>query len=214
MGAKECKIEFELNKVYKNLLFVAAGSGKGAKKKYVGWMCYKDGKPKDQLDYAGVAMKRKDTPVIIKDIMETFYSKLMQGEEKEKVISYLKNQIKTLKTKKSHEISPVIQLGKDVEEYAPGVQHIRGINHAKEKLNKGFMRMDYIRIIYLKGRSDVICIAVDETLPEEYESKFDHNRTIDKVLISNIRPVFKMLNWNIDVLGGQTLLSMFENGNQ
>jgi len=76
-----CYIEFE--KLYSKLLLLA-------KKRYMGYISYKDGIETDNLfEYKGIEMKRQDAPKFVQKLQEKI-GKMILGEEKEKnILNYI-----------------------------------------------------------------------------------------------------------------------------
>ena len=58
-------------------------SDEEAKKRYAGYLIWKDGFEKNELDYAGIELKRSDTARITKTILEEFFNEVLIHDDLE-----------------------------------------------------------------------------------------------------------------------------------
>jgi DNA polymerase I len=165
---ERCNLEIEFENMYSNIVFA------GVKKRYAGILTIKKGLfSPNEFKCMGFELVRKDTPVIIRETLETVFKLKLKGknEEVEKVIEETRNKIANMKN--VIELAIPRPINKHLEEYTKSnPQHIRAARYSEEHLGLEWHRgesgyMLYIKCdqSYTKPRTDVVLIKEDTVLP-------------------------------------------------
>lgn len=200
-------LEIELDKIFESILFIEA------KKKYVGIVIYSNDKDMRELQLVGFEMKRRDTPRFAKEILFEVYNKILEFKTKEEVYKLLIEKSKKIRDVPLEDIGITIRLGKNLDEYATNTQHSRAAKYSEKYLNKGFSRLDYVKIFFVKSvpkgfpKTDVIALSDGDTLPKGFV--IDYERTLRRLVEMKLDDIFKILGWSFDETRGQKLIKEF-----
>jgi len=197
-------VKFE--KYFKSLFFKKRTcSDEAAKKKYVGYLKWKDGKEKDELSYTGVDIKRSDTAPYTKKLMEEFFKLVLINDDKEGAVKLITEAIKEVKAGRVnvHDIA----VPKGMKSADGNGAYQKGVRHGTELFNIKFVASKKPKLIYCRSPFDEVCID-DEITHEEVVAKVtvDWAKTGDKVVNQKMRSLLESIGhtWN-ETHGQQTL---------
>lgn len=163
-----------------------------AKKRYAGYVVrWKNAKlQKPKLYYHGIELSRKDTPIAIKQIIESivcdvFEHKLTDKEMKEK----LNTAKKLLRQTPVRELMVHKNLTAEINDYKVMPQHARAAKYSNEHLGTNFSKenykggMLYVKVKAKYPQTDVVLLEPETQLPPEiiinyskYEDMFIDNK--------------------------------------
>lgn len=197
-------VKFE--KYFKTLFFKKrSGSDEAAKKKYVGYLKWKDGKDKDELSYTGVDIKRSDTAPYTKTLMQQFFKLVLIDEQPEAAIAMVHNAISDIKNGRVdiHEIS--VPKGMKSEEGNGAYQ--RGVRNGVELLQLKFTGAKKPKLLYCVTPVTHLCIN-DEVTSEEVLKvvSIDWNKMADTIIAQKFRSLIESLGYSWSEIHGQKTL--------
>lgn len=199
-------LKFE--KFYKRLMFKRAVSGEVAKKRYAGYLIWKDDpRFKPELNFTGIELKRSDQSNITKTLLRGFLTDTLVNNDVETAISTVRKTVRDVLSGKVsiHDVS--IPKGvKDLERNDPWA---RGVKNCKEILGIPISQGIKPRLIYIKGDRKELCITadMDETLIRS-KVEVDWNRCMDKTIRSKMETFIESIgySWDSVVEGQRTLI--------
>lgn len=152
-----------------------------------------------KIETKGIQMKRKDTSKWVKNFQEKLYDKILDGNYKEIILSYIKNQIEDMKQANIKDIALPVKINKKVEDYKTTPKWLKPLEEA-QKLVPEFNKTigDRFYIIYCKS---VEKIALGNKYYEHIKREdIDWNAMLEKNIFNILVPIFKGLNWSIELL--------------
>jgi len=198
-------VKFE--KYFKSLFFKKkSGSDEAAKKKYVGYLKWKDGKAKDELSYTGIEIKRSDTAPYTKELMEKFFKLVLIEDNPSGAVKLIKDSINEVKSGcvGVHEVA--VPKGMKVLDGTSAWN--KGVAHGTTLFNIKFIASKKPKLLYCLSPYPEVCID-DEITHAEVVGKVsvDWAKMSDKVVGQKMRSLVESIgyNWN-EVYGTQQTL--------
>ena len=179
----------KLEKVYKKWL------QPGVKKRYAGWVVWKDGKYIDEykhkFDIKGFEIRRSNAAEITKEVQMKVIE-LLLTEGTNSMANYLR-QIYTM-VKEGH--IDIEKLGIPTGYNSTGANsiHVRAVRNSEKLYGIEFMRGDKIKYYFTKMSGyDVIAFKRDDKVPDDVKEVIDLDRHIDRTIISPIKPILEVV---------------------
>ena len=192
-------VKFE--KFFRKMFFKrkSGGGEEAAKKKYVGHLIWKDGKPKDQIDYTGIEIRRSDTAPITKKLMESFFIHVLKNNDPDSAIKEIKAVLKQVKAGKVsvHDVA----MPKGLKMFIGEGAWQRGVRHGIVLLNIKFDASKKPKLLYCKSPYDSLCID-DNVTDEEVRRvvSVDWETMADKVIAQKMRSLVESIGYEWDVI--------------
>jgi DNA polymerase, archaea type len=184
------KVEFE--KLYQNLILLA-------KKRYAGWVIYKDGKVDDAIQMVGIDARRSDSSKISKNIQKQVIEMILRNKDSIYIIDYVKDMIEHIKKENIEDIAIPVKFEKNLNEYPTNIPRVRGARWANENLKTNYNAGSKILMLYTLKPVDVICFESYRQL-KDIEYKVDYALMLNKLIFMKIRKIFEAIGWNINNL--------------
>ncbi|MDD4127410.1 MAG: DNA-directed DNA polymerase, partial [Methanomicrobium sp.] len=170
LGADEHYFSIKFEKIYRR--FFQAGR----KKRYAGYLVWKEGKDIDQIDIVGFEMKRSDSPHITKEVQHTVMDLILKGSDKAELKKYLGNVIKKYRKGEYtlEEIGIPGGIGKELKSYENVDAHVRGAIYSNTYLGTDFKRGSKPKRVYIKcvtakyPQTDVLDFEYTDQVPAEF----------------------------------------------
>jgi len=197
-------VKFE--KYFKTLFFKKrSGSDEAAKKKYVGYLKWKDGKDKDELSYTGVDIKRSDTAPYTKTLMQEFFKLVLIDEQPDAAIAMVHKAIDDIKNGRVDVHQIAVPKGMKSPDGTGAYQ--KGCRCGTELFNIKFIASKKPKLIYCTTPYPQICID-DETTSDDVLSKVsvDWNKTADTIVAQKMRSLIESIGYTWNEIHGQRTL--------
>jgi DNA polymerase I len=171
----------------------------GKKKRYAGYLVWKEGKEVDQIDIVGFEMKRSDSPHITKEVQLKVMDLILKGADKSELKNYLGDVIKTYR-KGGYTLDDVGipgGIGKELLSYENKDAHIRGAIYSNENLGTDFKRGSKPKRVYIKTvtakyrKTDVLCFEYADQVPNEFI--IDWETMLDKTIKQPISRIIEAI---------------------
>ncbi|WP_266077296.1 DNA-directed DNA polymerase [Haladaptatus caseinilyticus] len=216
LNAEEHRFQIEFEKLYRR--FFQAGK----KKRYAGYIVWKEGKDVDDIDITGFEYKRSDIAPITKEVQRRVIEMIVTGEDLDDVETYVHDVIEDFLggNVDLDEIAIPGGIGKRLDNYDTDTAQVRGAKYANLLLGTNFQRGSKPKRLYLKKvhpsyferiererdldarpdtlygefkhEQDVICFEYADQIPEEFEVDWD--KMLDKTLKGPIARVLEALD--------------------
>ena len=204
------------NKVsFKSELICSAGMFL-KKKKYMVYCIFEDGyRPASPLKVTGLDVIKSDCPSIVKPLIKNIMIKILTSNDKEELISIIKEYKKDIELSTAEQIASNIAVHdlnkyidsefvckkgtprhtKGVAAYKLVMRHL-GIENKADNIESG----DKCKVVYLKSNKFNIDTISFITWPEEFNEVFqlDFAKMIDKSFLQKLKPMFDILNIDIE----------------
>ena len=209
LGLDSHIFSMDLEKIYRKAFF-----GK-TKKRYVGSICYKDGKSANKLDVRGFEIRRSDAAQFSRKLQETVFDMLLrQDKSKDEVTRYIGSEIDRIRKGnfKFTELGIPKGMSKDLYSYGKnkngnykekGISaNIRGARYTLEQL--GHELSSKPKLVYVSRLpngyepTDVICFDEDDQIPPGTE--IDIEKMLQKLVKDKLQPIFESLGWKMNEL--------------
>ncbi|WP_227376535.1 DNA-directed DNA polymerase [Haladaptatus halobius] len=226
LNAEEHRFQIEFEKLYRR--FFQAGK----KKRYAGYIVWKEGKDVDDIDITGFEYKRSDIAPITKEVQQQVIEMIVTGEDLDDVKTYVHDVIEDFREGNVDldEVAIPGGIGKRLDDYDTDTAHVRGAKYANLLMGTNFQRGSKPKRLYLKKvhptffermegkegfdartdtlygefkrEQDVICFEYADQIPDEFEVDWD--KMLDKTLKGPIERVLEALDisWE-EVKSGQ-----------
>lgn len=195
-------VKFE--KFFKRMFFKKkTGGADAAKKKYAGYLIWKDGKEKDELSYTGIEIKRSDTAPITKRLMESFFRKVLIECDTEAAIDEIVNTKNELLKGRLpiHDIA----IPKAIKANAAiKSAWAKGKENGEQYLNIRFEASKKPKLLYCKSPVREVCI--DENIEDAVVRgllTIDYEKMADRIITSKFKSLVESIggNWEHLTLG-------------
>ena len=149
------KLKFE--KFYKSILV-------DAKKRYAGWLVWKKGKVRDEINITGIQARRSDCSQQVQYLQPKLLELILKGRPVEEVEKLIFEEVDKIKKCENYEyIALPVKLGK--EKYQNDLPKTRGIEYAKKFLGLYFAVGQKPLLIYIShGNEDALCFDANNQL--------------------------------------------------
>ena len=191
----------KLEKIYRRIVFKRKGdSDEAAKKRYAGHLIWKDGFDKDELDYAGIELKRSDTAPITKTILEEFFNEVLIHDDLEAAQQVV---VKYEKLVRNGQVKIMdVAIPKGISDKATVESaHVKGARIGEEVFKIHFDQVNKPRLLYTKRPWPQVCI--DESVCEEdvlRVCEIDWAKMCDRVVVKKTKALLESLGFNWDVV--------------
>ena len=195
----------KLEKIYRRIVFKRKGdSDEAAKKRYAGHLIWKDGFEKNELDYAGIELKRSDTAPITKTILEEFFNEVLIHDDLEAAQRVVVKYEKLVRNGQVKIIDVAIPKGMNDNATVESA-HVKGARIGEEVFKIHFDQVNKPRLLYTKRPWPQVCI--DESVSEEdilRVCEIDWEKMCDRVVVKKTKALLESLGFNWDaVVHGQ-----------
>lgn len=191
----------KLEKIYRRIVFKRKGdSDEAAKKRYAGHLIWKDGFEKNELDYAGIELKRSDTAPITKTILEEFFNEVLIHDDLEAAQQVVVKYEKLVRNGQVKIMDVAIPKGMNVEATVESA-HVKGARIGEEVFKIHFDQVNKPRLLYTKRPWPQVCI--DESICEEdvlRVCEIDWAKMCDRVVVKKTKALLESLGFNWDVV--------------
>ena len=200
----------KLEKIYRRIVFKRkADSDVAAKKRYAGHLIWKDGYPRDELDYAGIELKRSDTAPITRTILEEFFTEVLLHDNLEAATQVVRKYEKLVRNGDVPIFDIAVPKGMSDEATVESA-HVKGAKIGEQVFGIHFDQANKARLIYTLRPWPQVCI--DESVTEEQIKavcEVDWPKTCDRVVVKKTKALLESLGFSWDgVVNGQK--SIFE----
>ena len=191
----------KLEKIYRRIVFKRKGdSDEAAKKRYAGHLIWKDGFEKNELDYAGIELKRSDTAPITKTILEEFFKEVLIHDDLEAAQQVVVKYEKLVRNGQVKIMDVAIPKGMNDEATVESA-HVKGARIGEEVFKIHFDQVNKPRLLYTKRPWPQVCI--DESVSEESVKsvcEIDWEKMCDRVVVKKTKSLLESLGFNWDVV--------------
>lgn len=152
-----------------------------------------------KIETKGIQVKRKDVGKWVKSFQEQLYDKILDDENKENIIQFIKDKIVEMKNADIREISLPVKINKKTEDYKTTPKWLKPLEET-QKLIPEFQQSigNRFYIIYCK---DVEKLALSNKYYDHIKKEnIDWDAVLEKNVFNLLCPIFKGLNWNEDLL--------------
>jgi len=212
-GLKKHIFHMEFEKIYRKVFY---GS---KKKRYAGWICYKDGQNTETRDVFGFEIRRSDAAQFSKKLQERIFDMLLkENKSKDEIMRYVRDEIHRIRTGnfKFVEIGMPKGMTKDPMDYFKGKYNselkawqqkglsanIRGVLYSLKELNLDLTskpKMLYVSKLPAQfPPTDAICFDKDGDIPAGTELNIEV--MLDKLVKNKLQPIFEALGWSMKEL--------------
>ena len=169
----------------------------------------KDGFDKDELDYAGIELKRSDTAPITKTILKEFFNEVLIHDDLEAAQQVVVKYEKLVRNGQVKIMDVAIPKGMNVEATVESA-HVKGARIGEEVFQIHIDQVNKPRLLYTKRPWPQVCI--DESVSEREVldvCEIDWEKMCDRVVVKKTKSLLESLGFNWDqVVNGQR--SIFE----
>ena len=176
-----------------------------AKKRYAGYLIWKEGVEANKLDIAGFELKRSDSSAITKTVQETVFHMILDGRSQQDIQNFVRPIISAYRNGELslEQIGVPSGLNKDLNEYASNDTRVRGAEYANKYLGTNFKSGSKPKRIYIKRvidkvkfpeDTDVICFEYPDQIPEG-AFQIDYEKMLDRALKKPLSRIFESLDW-------------------
>ncbi|MBP2132935.1 DNA polymerase I [Methanomicrobium sp. W14] len=210
LGADHHYFSIKFEKIYRR--FFQAGK----KKRYAGYLIWKEGKDVDKIDIIGFEMKRSDSPHITKEVQHNVMDLILKGADSAELKKYLGDVIRNYRKGRYSldDIGIPGGIGKNLESYENQDAHVRGAIYSNKNLGTDFKRGSKPKRVYIKcvtakyPQTDVLDFEYADQVPEEFV--IDWETMMEKSIKQPISRIIEAIGmkWN-DVDPSRTTLFDF-----
>ncbi|MHA1868716.1 MAG: DNA polymerase domain-containing protein [Candidatus Heimdallarchaeaceae archaeon] len=190
-GAINPTINIKFEKVYKRFLV-------GTKKRWAGYLIWREGKLDSGIDVAGFNVRRSDSSNFTKVFQKEVLNKILKGEKKEDVMKYIYNEINKIQNFEYdfETIGIPTKLNKSVNDYKTNLPVCRGSKWSNQNLGTYFKEGDKFLYIWCKGTPDAICFEFNEQLKNlPIKKMIDMNKMIKRNILLPLERIFEATGW-------------------
>ena len=186
-------ISLKAEKLFKRLLFKSSSSNrnKSSKKKYAGYLIWKEGKVVNELSFMGLELKRSDQSNVTKECLLYFLETLLIQGNQDLAVSKIRDNYKSIKNGKVNILDISIPKAIRKIKYAASNPWVQGIQYAKDEHNYIIQEGAKPRLIYLKYEQT---ICIDEGFDV---SKIIHDIDWEKMANVTIRKKLESYLWSL-----------------
>jgi len=190
-------MELEYEGLYKSGIFVSTkGTETGAKKKYA--LMREDGKMKVR----GFETVRRNLSLIAKETQQKVLEMILNGEENEKIVDYVKEIVRKLREKEvpTEKVLIKTQLSRDIKNYTNVPPHVAVAKRMQEKGQK-VSKGTAIRYVVVEGKG---VIRDRSKLPEEVnEGEYDAEYYLTHQVIPSVGKILEVIGYDAEELLNQ-----------
>ena len=195
----------KLEKIYRRIVFKRKGdSDVAAKKRYAGHLIWKDGYPRDELDYAGIELKRSDTAPITRTILEEFFTEVLLHDNLDAATQVVRKYEKLVRNGDVPIFDIAVPKGMSDDATVESA-HVKGAKIGEQVFGIHFDQANKARLIYTLRPWPQVCI--DESVTEEQIKavcEVDWPKTCDRVVVKKTKALLESLGFSWDgVVNGQ-----------
>jgi len=192
MNIKKHSFSIKFEKMFSTVTFL------GVKKKYAGYLSWKDGKSVDTFIVKGFEAIRSDNSKFTKKFQLELLKRINKEPDNEKTNKFINDTIDTFKKANVEDIGIPKGLNKVLDEYNANAIHVRAVKYSNMYLGTNFKTGDKPKILYVKKvnkkpKTDVI--AFDSTTSLDGVI-IDYEKMVDVLLMKKIDNIYKPLGWN------------------
>ncbi|MHA2013327.1 MAG: DNA polymerase domain-containing protein [Candidatus Helarchaeota archaeon] len=152
-----------------------------------------------KIETKGIQMKRKDAGSWVKSFQAELYDLILDGNDKGIILEFIGKKIEEMQKADIREIALPVKINKKIEDYKTTPKWLKPLEEAK-KLEPNFDKSigDRFYMIYCKSVEKIALgnkyykhITIDD---------IDWLAMIEKNIFNLLVPIFKGLNWEIDLL--------------
>ena len=202
MNISNQSLVLELEKIYSSLILV------DAKKRYAGKRIF----PNENYHFVGFEMIRSDTSKFCKNFQKKLFKLILNFEEKNNIISFIKKEIKKIKNGeyKPEDLAFSVGINKNLYTGYKNIPiYVRAAIFSNKYLNEKIQQGDKIKYIYISQNSLNLpkenVIGFKKKFPTGF--KIDNDLIIEKNIFNKVEKVFKALNWDLNEIKNQSNLN-------
>ena len=175
------ELKLKIDRHFDHLLF------KGVKKRYAGHVVWEDGKEVDYLHIVGFEYIRRDSSLVTREVQREVFEHLLR-----RGMSGLREFLRGILEKvrsggySLREIALSKGIHKELKDYKPKPDYVRGSIWSNKYLGAGIRRGDQVFMVYVKRTpghpsTNVVCFLDEETVPDVFVIDYDKmiKRTIE-----------------------------------
>ncbi|RLE47747.1 MAG: hypothetical protein DRJ18_02885 [Candidatus Methanomethylicota archaeon] len=192
-----CKFE----KIYRRVFFKRGERGVGVKKRYAGWLVWKEGAYVDVVDIKGFEPKRSDTADYTREVMKRFFDILLR-KGRDDALRFYRQCIEEFPKQPLWRIAIPKGVKFYSKQYKVENPWLRGSRWAMQHLGWRFREDQKPLLLYVRStgglpRTDVVCLPnPDYVLPDEV--KVDMQKQLEKAFLQKFRDIIHSLQPTLD----------------
>jgi DNA polymerase I len=169
---EENMLSLKFEKLYQSLMV-------DTKKRYSGWLKWKKGKEKDDIQIVGIQARRSDSSLQVHYLQPAVLGMILRGSSVADVEELIFKEIDKIKNPTDYEYLAIpVRLGKS--KYQNDIPKQRAVNYAKQFLGLNFLVGMKPLLIYIDNKdSDCICFEVNSQL-ENKEIKLNVKKMVER----------------------------------
>jgi len=201
-------LEIEFEKIFKTLIFSKVkGKAVAAKKKYAGWMIYKDGKEVDKISITGFESRRSDYPAVIRQFQTDLFNLILRGKLQKEVDKFVDEFVLNFKKLPAEDIAFIKGMSRDFMDYEGTPIHIRAALLGNQRHKMSFMKGSKIKYVYVtdnpSGYNFENVIGFQKSIPPGYT--IDYDKMLDNLVWSRIISIYESIGWARSTDGTKSL---------
>ena len=153
-----------------------------------------------KVETKGIQMKRRDSNVWVKTFQEQLYDRILDGHEKGVIIEWIYKQIAQMQKADIRQIAVPCKFNKPREEYKKKEIYFEALDNTQKQI-PDFKKEIGERFWWIYLNDERRVIALDEKNYEHIKrNEIDWNLMIERNILNLLVPIFKGLNWEIELL--------------
>jgi len=180
------RVKFE--KFYKRLLFKA-------KKRYMGWLVWKDGREVDKIDVVGMEIRRSDASRLTKELLVQFAEMVLREGRVEEAVELVKKVLVEVLEGKRKATEVAVPRGLHQTEYKSHNPWLEGVKNARVLLGRALDPFGKPRLLYCVRPVRELCIdesVTDEEL-ERVGIEVDWRKTAEVCVLKKFEKLVKIV---------------------
>jgi|LGVE01.1.fsa_nt_gb DNA polymerase I len=208
-------IKFE--KLYKRIMFKRKTTSKdAAKKRYAGWLVWKDGYEIDKIDFVGLETNRSDSAEVTKDAMRKFFTSVLKDNDTDSAIKMVRNIYRDVVD--GNIDLQTVSVPKGIHKKGQNNPHTRGMKTGTKVYKIQWYGMEKPKLLYCKRPFKEVCIdsgvttippAIDEdgNVLDIPAFEIDWNKQAEKTIKQKMKPLLDSIgvDWEQSIAGQTSL---------
>lgn len=203
-NVKNVTLKLEIDKIFIRLVLLT-------KKRYAGKKI--DG----SIEWKGLEAIKRDQAIVTQEIQQELIKRILEEEEKEKILNFFLTYCKNFKNKDIEKIAIPLKLTKKINEYSAISYHLKAFLYSKNILHIDLEEGERFFLCYIKSlpkdypytfkistdkieektyRVEAIAFKKKEELPEGFE--IDRNKMLEKTVINKSEEILELLDIDVE----------------
>jgi len=192
---RKCTVGIEFEKLFSKFMMI------GSKKKYCGYLVYKNGKEMPPTFFEmGFEGRKRDSTRITKLIERECLICLLNGGGQQDILEISRKAYRNIKKEDVRSLAIKFKLSKNIDEYKnKNAQHIRAIHNANKFYPSYYEVGDTVDFVFVKrfdGKLINDVMALNDNTPID-KIEIDFERTSDRNITKKLTHIFEAFGWDV-----------------